>query len=458
MTKPPRVVDLADMRPQSLQGSISDDAGHENGKHRVSLPKAARRMRALALDDGRSGDLTVLEHAELTTLAYGMYRQVRRSAGTVLGAEVAQVLLATGLVLSRHAVQQYDEERRRLMHTATLIAATLLCARRTPSIDDVFEVPETTLDAWHQASYSHDLGLEKSETNASGQTAANGAICDAASHAMARATDRDMLEKAAQIYFACAAREARAVAMRAAVANGSLSSRLGVEGETHVTVDGALNDARALAIVDAADAELGQMAFRDLVVSFLMPRSSTRMRRTLLLDRATTRVAEAFHPEEFHWAHSAAMQMPSNAWRNGVIDATEGVAVSSDFLQDDAEAAAEVERMRRAAERGATHFVVERTCALLAGLAMIICGDEKNVRHGDAFGGLVELPFLVPGQVTASRFAERVPRIALVDTEWFYYSTPRHGSAAAGLRAHAQGVGVEGLLRCIVGFLDAYRA
>ena len=412
------------------------------------------RVQKLAAASQR-GHITPLEHGELVMRVGKIYEKVRLAPGAVLNGPSAQGLLAAGLMLYRHAIQKKDDVRTRFMNSAILIAGTLLCARPRPALDDALASPEEDLASWMATPCAQDMGVGEEQQQLYGRVSTSRLVCDVAAHVMERAAEKKALEDATLAYYICTSGELR-MAMLAVAAEDPVEV-FDDEGETHASVNKALEDPRATALVEAADAELGQMAFRDLIVSFLMPRSSTGLRRTLLLDRAGTRVAEVSHPEHLHWAHSAAMQMPSNAWKNGVVNTDVQVAASSDFLEE-TEAAAEQERQRQAEEKDDSDFVVERTCALLAGLSMVICSDEASVRHGDAFGGLVELPFLVPGAVDAGRFPDRVPRLCLANRTWVYYSTPRYGNVSQGLRVHARGLGVDGLLRCVVGFLDAFRA
>jgi len=87
-----------------------------------------------------------------------------------------------------------------------------------------------------------------------------------------------------------------------------------------------------------------------------------------------------------------------------------------------------------------------RICALLSGLAMMYARDAADVRDNDAFNGIVELPFLH----TNGRRKEI--RIKLVHTMWLCYDT------LSGMRVHAQGEGVDGLVQCVMHLTNHVRA
>lgn len=171
-----------------------------------------------------------------------------------------------------------------------------------------------------------------------------------------------------------------------------------------------------------------------------MPRRHVCTRRALLFERATSRLAELHHAKMLNRAHNAAMQTPSHVWRHGVVERVDQPVSSADFLADVAEdsAAGFLQEVTDDA------FVVERTCALLTGLAMLIADDADEARTGDAFTRLVELPFLAT--LPPPRGARR---IALVHGNWVYYT---HG--ARGPVVHRHGKGLAALAACSLALLD----
>ena len=235
-----------------------------------------------------------------------------------------------------------------------------------------------------------------------------------------------------------------------------------------------LGDTRAVSLVEAADADLGQIVFRDLVLSFRLPRSIVRQRRTLILERGQTQQAESNHPEALNRAHTAAMQSPSDVWVRGPVVAQEADAneVVGDFLAPELEKEREEREEREAREarearegrngrESATQpptpssdaqdsDAVERACALLSGLAMNMSPSADATRTGDAFAGRVELPFL------ATRApAPTLGRIALNGGVWYYYRiNPTARSTRSPLQVLIRGTGLAGLLACAVRMLD----
>ena len=191
--------------------------------------------------------------------------------------------------------------------------------------------------------------------------------------------------------------------------------------------------------------------FRDLILSFSMPRRHVLCRRSLLFERETSRLAEVHHPHLLNRAHNAAMQMPSHVWANGVIDQIDQAVATSDYLDPsglDTETQPEADQEVQPVARDAV-FAVERSCALLSGLAMLVANDAEEARTGDAFERLVELPFL----------QTRLPdpdsrRITLIDACWYYYSNSR---ATGKLNVHMRGDGINGLVACAGALLNDAR-
>lgn len=97
---------------------------------------------------------------------------------------------------------------------------------------------------------------------------------------------------------------------------------------------------------------------RDMVLSFLLPSSVVGVRRTLLLPRAVATKATMEYTDIVQFAHETAMEGLEWTWEH-----------SEDPLK--------------------------LTCALLTAVACLTTREgEDPIRKGDAFGGLVSLPFL----------------------------------------------------------------
>jgi len=158
-------------------------------------------------------------------------------------------------------------------------------------------------------------------------------------------------------------------------------------------------------IVAAADSEAGQVVLRDLYLSFILPMTLVGVRRTLLLTREAAHRATQLHPQETQAAHGLAMQGAVWVWAN-----------STD--------------------------VTRRTCALLAGLACLLTRDGPDpVRKGDAFGGLVGLPFLEP-RPPKNRAATRLS-LDRWTNRWVLFRL-LHGQP----EVMGSGVGMDGLSCC----------
>ena len=148
---------------------------------------------------------------------------------------------------------------------------------------------------------------------------------------------------------------------------------------------------------------------RDLILSFKLPRSVVRVRRTCLLSRESNKVATEKHSDILGAAHDAAMRGARWSFAN---DADE------------------------------TH----KMCSILAGLAVMACKDSQSVRKDDMFNGRVSLPFLEttpPGP--------GVSRLALIEhtNEWVCYSLSQNGTPKVQLRER----GLSGLCNAAVVFM-----
>lgn len=161
-------------------------------------------------------------------------------------------------------------------------------------------------------------------------------------------------------------------------------------------------------LADCGESEHGQQIFRDLVLSFKLPRSIVGVRRTSLLGRATNARATRDYTAQLGEAHQAAMRGTRWTWDN----------------DDDP-----------------TH----RTCALLAGVAVAMCPTTEELRRADMFGGRVQLPFLLTHAPPLG-----VTRLALLahSHEWVVYTMDRYGTASVRLRV----AGHDGARRAIALF------
>jgi hypothetical protein len=105
-----------------------------------------------------------------------------------------------------------------------------------------------------------------------------------------------------------------------------------------------------------------------MVLSFLLPSSVVGVRRTLLLPRAVATKATMEYTDIVQFAHETAMEGLEWTWEH-----------SEDPLK--------------------------LTCALLTAVACLTTREgEDPIRKGDAFGGLVSLPFLNTATPAESKF------------------------------------------------------
>ena len=147
---------------------------------------------------------------------------------------------------------------------------------------------------------------------------------------------------------------------------------------------------------------------RDLILSFKLPRSVVRIRRTCLLSRESNKEATENYSTILTGAHDAAMR--GAPWS---------------YAEDP----------------DPTH----KMCALLAGLAVQLCRNSQSVRKDDMFYGRVELPFLET--TTPDPF---VPRLALIEHtgDWVVYHLDQRKSPVVQLRQQ----GLEGLKQGVLLF------
>ena len=168
---------------------------------------------------------------------------------------------------------------------------------------------------------------------------------------------------------------------------------------------------RLLSIAQGGESEAGQSCLRDILLSFLLPAKIIGVRRNLLLSRAASTAAGVDYAEAVNTAHSVAMAGTEWIWKHGTSE-------------------------------------LERACALLAGIAVLITrGGEDPMRKQDAFMGRMTFPWL---ETTPP--PDGVKRLALLPEKqrWILYKiNPKTGKPVliCSLR------GFEGLCDCLLEFL-----
>ena len=191
-----------------------------------------------------------------------------------------------------------------------------------------------------------------------------------------------------------------------AVISSIIGSRPGQHESDYVTLDGMSGVAQTAnhskemleGVADAAESEIGQTVLRDMILSFKLPVSVVGVRRTLLLSREANATATKLYTTILNGAHDAAMR-----------------GASWSFREDE--------------DR------IHNSCALLAGLAVILAKSKEGVRKSSAFDGRVQLPFLETRPPD-----DGVDRLALVNGTWVVYAM-RNGKPTIRVR----GEGYDGL-------------
>lgn len=167
---------------------------------------------------------------------------------------------------------------------------------------------------------------------------------------------------------------------------------------------------RVNAIADMSDSEIGQQVIRDLITSFLLPRIETFPRSTTLFNSEATRFIMEYHPDVVRRAHMKAQLTGPHLWR--------------DLNEDE----------------------LERSCVILAGLAVYLAPDIEAVRKKAAFNGRVQLPF-VYGKPPLSG-----PLLRLTHQRWSCYVVEEDRSQTL----QYSGEGLTGLQRCALLFTHLY--
>ncbi len=164
-------------------------------------------------------------------------------------------------------------------------------------------------------------------------------------------------------------------------------------------------------VVSAAESEMGQVVFRDLIMSFKLPAFVLGVRRVLIVTREAQQTATESFPEIVNEAHNRAMEGALWSWKHN----------------DDA---------------------IVRICVLLAGSALLLTeGGKDEIRKADAFAGRVLLPFLETPPAPP-----HLSRITLVpQTQTWTLHKFQH---AGKLSVECSGCGEQGLLLCLLPLLD----
>jgi len=164
------------------------------------------------------------------------------------------------------------------------------------------------------------------------------------------------------------------------------------------------------AIAEMSDSELGQQVIRDMITSFLIPRIEMFPRYTTLFNSEITKFIMENYPHIVRRAHMKATLTGPFLWH--------------DLNEDE----------------------LERTCVILAGIAVFLAPDIDSVRKKAAFNGRVDLPFV------RSKRPSSGPLLQFSQQKWSCYIIEPNGS----LTLQCSGEGMKGLERCALLFTHLY--
>ena len=354
---------------------------------------------------------------------------------------VAMTLTRCGIKLQRFVAHEVNSERTDVFEMLSqlkitigmLFALVVLCAvvndegsaQRCGQCDLDGEAADDDdahdmggyLQEWQLASFESDLSLADGRSPAASSWAASGRSPSVVANAClvsARRTLQDLsmedLSMTGLVFFRASAKAlALSIFDKAlsrsvdACCQGTTSGAPVASLEAASTLAGiGLDDEklrqRLLDIVDVAESDAGQQIFRDLILSFRLPRTVVGVRRTCLLTRDTNALASREHTDTMSHAHAAAMR--GARWC---------------FEHD------EEPEVRR--------------CAVLAGVAVIMLDTHDSLRKDDMYAGRIDLPFIETMPPPAN-----VNRLMLLEHshEWVVYSVTAKGEPKVKLRESGQ--------------------
>jgi hypothetical protein len=258
-----------------------------------------------------------------------------------------------------------------------------------------------TLDETNGAELGSDTGDHASEGDSTGLSP--GQVCQLLGRKCARDANvtQLILYDMSILFYVCARESSRTMLLHEFLPTVPNHSPLSEEARD-----------RLQATIDAGSSELGASALKDLLLSFILPRRVIGCRKSILIDRNTAKIATEQYPLAVARAHETAQSTAAALW-----------------ARSDEEDACDL----------------DTNCALLAGIAMLLCTTAHDARRGTAFGGRISLPFLRASTPPSG------PRIVLSESEWTCYVIKPGGSIEVLYRGEKS----DGLKRCILILLDA---
>ena len=384
---------------QSVASSDVSESGEEGHAEQTVLSLALRALQNLKVaidsDSVRAHKRAVAKLCQL---------KVRLQASDELAKDVAQVLVSAGAMVGRAVTfAKNEDDADDLGITLSLLFGLVVLCKTCPPARDEEELDglRATLAAYDAFTIDGDREGYIPHHVAAGALlrlwstpggVAPTAIARHAAQRFFRATSAAMFLN--KILEAADDDEEEDDAMFCSLSVGAMLEEANPE----------MKQKRLQGIVDGADSEVGQQVLRDLILSFLLPRELLGARKTLLLTREASKRAGVEHGMLLSQAHDAAMR--GAPWS---------------FSDDENE--------------------VHKSCALLAGLAMLQLAKlkEADVRVATPFDGMLQIGFF---ELQPCAHKKRLVYDEEVNTWRVYSHDP--------LTIHARGVGLEGLKACVL--------
>lgn len=354
------------MSEASHSSSAVSGGGDTDGLERLCI-KLNRKI-SLPLTMG----MAVAEHESIVRSMLRI-RDVLLRGKHASGPCKANVMCAGVTMFKRLSTRPEEEDTSHLKTTVSLLFALLVLMEETDvaatgdddamDTDQPEEEDNTLVHAWNNSALETSMFPKGVPASSWGAVInSDAAVSRATLKAAQFVKDRGAMDTMWTL--ACTFFRTSCCAMQASLLSGEVGEE--EASDNFLTLDAAafMTDAnvddedKLLAIVDAAESEAGQAVFRDMILSFCLPKAVVGVRRALLLSREANRIATRDYTEILNDAHNCAMRGSTYEY-------------NSDKACD-----------------------TIRACALLAGMAVLLCKGQDGIRKNDAFAGRVALPFL----------------------------------------------------------------
>ena len=351
----------------SHSSSVASGASDTDGLERL----CSRLNRKVSIP--LTTDLAVAEHESIVRSMLKI-RDVLLRGTHASDACKASVMCAGVSVFKRLSTRSDEDETTNLKTTVSLMFALLVLMEESEvaatgdedyemDVDDADEEDSTLVRAWGNATLEQYM-FPNGEPSSSWESVLKSDAAVSRASLKAAMLVKDKGAMATMWMLASTFFITSCGAMQASLLSGYVGEE--EESDNFLTLDAAAfmseanvdEEEKLLSIVDAAESEAGQAVFRDLILSFRLPKAVVGVRRTLLLSRDANRIATQQYTEILNDAHNCAMRGPIYEYKSEKSDDT------------------------------------TRGCALLAGMAVLLYKNQDGIRKDDAFSGRVVLPFL----------------------------------------------------------------